>query len=344
MRPPPHVDAQRPPRERGLEDALSEVAGEEQAVRPTPAEGGEQAQFGDADVLGLVDDAEVERRMRRLGNLRGQPREHGGLRQPPVFRERRPDPREDRPEHLALLLGEPRPAAEPRQVAVGFPGLELPGVDHRAPLRPQEVRAEPVALDAGRGTVEQGPDVLVAGEIEGAGAGRVEPPADAAHGVHLEALGDLRLVADQTREPHAQGGGQRVGERRQQHAALGVRAGEMHGPVEGHDGLAGAGRPRDAGGAVVLALDELALGRMQEDRPLLPGIVQGPLERLHVGHHPEPPLGVGVGERIGVDLGRHGQGESSRARGQRRPHDGRRQGGSPPVASCSRASAASAGR
>ena len=54
-----------------------------------------------------------------------------------------------------------------------------------------------VALDAGRGAVEQGPDVLVAGEIEPAGAGRVEPPADAAHGVHLEALGDLRLVPDE---------------------------------------------------------------------------------------------------------------------------------------------------
>ena len=85
----------------------------------------------------------------------------------------------------------------------------------------------------------------------------------------------------------------------------------MHDPVEGHDGLAGAGRPRDAGGAVVVALDELPLGRMQEDRPLLPGIVEGPLEGLDVGHHPEAPLGVGVRERIVGGGGRRGQGGSA---------------------------------
>ena len=70
---------------------------------------------------------------------------------------------------------------------------------------------------------------------------------------------------------HPQGGGQGVGERRQQQAALGVPAGEMHGSLEGHDGLAGARRPRDAGGALVLALAEPPLGRMQEDRPLSQG-------------------------------------------------------------------------
>ena len=80
----------------------------------------------------------------------------------------------------------------------------------------------------------------------------------------------------------------------------------MHRPVEGHDGLAGARRPRDAGGAVVVALDELPLGRMQKDRPLLPGIVEGPLERLDVGHHPEAPLRVGVREGIRVGAGRGG--------------------------------------
>ena len=164
-----------------------------------------------------------------------------------------------------------------------------------------------MALDTGRGTVEQRSDILVAGEIEATGAGRVESPTDAAHGVHLETLGDLRLVADQAREAHSQGGCQRVGEGRQQHAALRVPAGQMHRPVEGHDGLAGARRPRDAGGAVVLALDELPLRRMQEDRPLLPGIVEGPLQRLDVRHHPEAPVCVGVRERIGVGRGCGGQ-------------------------------------
>ena len=241
--------------------------------------------------------------MGRLRHLRGQPREHGGLRQQLLLGERRPDPGEDRPEQLALLLGEPRLAAEALHVAVVLPALELPGVDDRAPFRPEEVRAEPVALDARGRPGEEGSDVLVARETEAAGAGRVETPPDAAHRVHLEPLGDLRLVADQPSEA-----------RPQQHAALGMRTGQMHGPVEGHDGLAGAGRPRHPGGAVVLAFDELPLRRVQEDRPFLPGIVERPPERLDILHDPEAPLRVGVREGVGI-------------RGGRRPRLGRAAGG-----------------
>ena len=37
--------------------------------------------------------------------------------------------------------------AEARDVAVGLPGLELPGIDHLLPLGQEEVRAEPVLAD-----------------------------------------------------------------------------------------------------------------------------------------------------------------------------------------------------
>ena len=75
--------------------------------------------------------------------------------------------------------------------------------------------------------------------------------------------------------------------------------------MERHDGLARAGRARDARRAVVLPFDELALGRVQEDGPLLPGIVQRPLQRLQVRHHPEAALRVRMRERIGARQSRH---------------------------------------
>ena len=47
---PADVDAERPPGERRLEDPLSEIPGEEQAVRPAPAQGRQKPQLRDADV------------------------------------------------------------------------------------------------------------------------------------------------------------------------------------------------------------------------------------------------------------------------------------------------------
>ena len=58
-RPTADVDAERPPGERLLEDALPEVAGKEQRVRAILGERGEEPEMGDAHVLRLVDDDEV---------------------------------------------------------------------------------------------------------------------------------------------------------------------------------------------------------------------------------------------------------------------------------------------
>jgi hypothetical protein len=38
---------------------------------------------------------------------------------------------------------------------------------------------------------------------------------------------------------------------------------------------------------------------MKEDRPFVPGVVERALQFLHVGHHAEAALGVGMRERIG---------------------------------------------
>ena len=55
-----NIHAERLPRERLLEDALAEVAGEEERVGAASAQGGKEPQVGDADVLRLVHDRKVE--------------------------------------------------------------------------------------------------------------------------------------------------------------------------------------------------------------------------------------------------------------------------------------------
>jgi len=73
--------------------------------------------------------------------------------------------------------------------------------------------------------------------------------------------------------------------------------------MQRHDGLAGAGGARNPSRPAVAALDELALGRMQENRPFLPGEVEGTFKFLDIGQHAEAALGIGMREGIGLDWG-----------------------------------------
>ena len=79
-----------------------------------------------------------------------------------------------------------------------------------------------------------------------------------------------------------------------------MRAGEMNGAVERHDGLSGAGRARDAGRAAVCVPHDPALRRMQEDRPLLPRELERALQLVGVLHEAEAALRVRVRERVRV--------------------------------------------
>ena len=99
-----NVDAELLPREGLLEDALAEIAGEEEAVGTATAEGGQKAQLGDADVLRLVDDDVVERRPAERRHPSRQLVEHLRLGDHPVGVERAARLLEDRPKHLALRL------------------------------------------------------------------------------------------------------------------------------------------------------------------------------------------------------------------------------------------------
>jgi hypothetical protein len=54
---------------------LPEVPGEEQAVRPPGAERRKEPQFGDADVLRLVDNGKIEAPLAGRGDMRSDPAE-----------------------------------------------------------------------------------------------------------------------------------------------------------------------------------------------------------------------------------------------------------------------------
>ena len=197
---PAYVHPERPPGERRLEDPLSEIPGEEQAVRPVPAQGHQKSQLRDADVLSLVDRAEVERRTRSLCDAHRQPREHAGLRQPPLFGERRPDPREDRPEQLPLLLGQPALAAEPLHVAVVLPTRELPGVDHGVPFRPERSAHRNGGLRHPLPPARVAPGCLSHSPDRGGRRSLRRDASRCRHRMHLQTLGDLRLVPDEAPE------------------------------------------------------------------------------------------------------------------------------------------------
>jgi hypothetical protein len=90
----------------------------------------------------------------------------------------------------------------------------------------------------------------------------VEALADSVERMHVDAFAEARLVADQALQPAVQGVRQRVRERRQQRASLGMGPRQIHGTVEGHDGLAGARRARNPSRPAVVTLDPLPLFRV----------------------------------------------------------------------------------
>ena len=109
------------------------------------AERGEESQVSDAEILRLVDDREIEWRILALGDRVRQRREQAGVRDQLLRIQPGDDPLEDRPQNLALRLRQAGLPAEPGDVAIGFPGFQLPGVDQLLPFRQQKLQAEFVA-------------------------------------------------------------------------------------------------------------------------------------------------------------------------------------------------------
>ena len=160
------------------------------------------------------------------------------------------------------------------------------------------MRAERVIPDLGRCPVDQRPHLILGDQARRPEVRLVKAPADAAHRVHLQPFGDAGLIVDQAPEPHAQRVRERVREGGEEDPGVGMRAGEMDGTVKRDDRLSCAGRSRNAGRAIVCAIHNPALGRVQEDGPLLPREFERALQLVYVLHQAEAALRVWVGEGV----------------------------------------------
>ena len=112
-------------------------------------------------------------------------------------------------------------------------------------------------------------DLLRRGELDGPDVALVEPTADGVHRVDLDPLAEARLVADQAPQLGAERVRQGFGEGRQQDARIGFARARWTARCRATIVLPVPAEPKRAPGREV-ALDELALGGMEEDRPLLP--------------------------------------------------------------------------
>ena len=117
-----------------LENSLAEIAGEKQRVGLVRHQRLQHSQLRDGKVLRLVGDGVSERLVGPRHDMLRHPAQDicPGHDLPRV--QVGASTLEHGPKRLALLAPDPSPAAEARDVAIGLPALELPGVHHGLPL------------------------------------------------------------------------------------------------------------------------------------------------------------------------------------------------------------------
>ena len=230
-------------------------------------------------------------------------------------RQARTDMIENRPENSALLLRQPRFSAQSHDIAIRLPCFQLPRIDDLLPLRQQKVQAEFVATNFSGCCLQEFQHFDLRYDLRLAEVDFIEPPADCVDGMHLQTFAKTRFVADQSPEFRSECIRQGVGKSGEQHSGIGVGAGQKDSPVQGDDRLTCTCRARNPCRAAVILLDQLPLGRMEKDGPLLPRIFEGAFQFFHIVHHAEPALCIGMIKRIGTgghrlsDLRRNASGQ-----------------------------------
>src|SRR5665213_18869 len=123
----------------------------------------------------------------------------------------------------------------------------------------------------------------------------------------LKPFSQPRFIADQTPEFRPQRIRQRAGKRRQQYPRIRIGPRQEDRSMQRNDGLARTCRSGHPRRTAVVAIHQGALRRVQENCPLVPGIVERALQFPDVGHHAKAALCVGMCERIGPNRDRlHG--------------------------------------
>ena len=124
-------------------------------VGPASAQGGKEPEVGDADILRLVHDREVEHHVLALRDRRCQRGEQLRVGDQLARLQAGTNALEDRPQHLALGFRQSRLSAEAGDIAIRLPVLQLPGIHHLLPFRQQEMQAELVTAHRIRGLLHQ---------------------------------------------------------------------------------------------------------------------------------------------------------------------------------------------
>lgn len=136
------------------------------------------------------------------------------------------------------------------EVAVGGGVTDVPCVDGQAPLVSEEGGIDRLTFGGGR---QGGADVGGGGDTDGTEQALVFGEGNRAEVADRDVRGGgekRELAAEAVGEEGVVGG--------EEDSGAGVLAGETNGPVEGDDGLAGAGAAGDAGWAGEVAGDEFA--------------------------------------------------------------------------------------
>ena len=284
-----------------LDDALAGVAGEEEGVGAISGDSREPAKLGDAHVLRVVDDYEIEGMGGFRRESRGQAGKDAGLGNDMTGFESGRRLFEDRPQDTELIFGQVG-VAESCDVAIGWPTLDLPGIDGSKVFVKQELAGKFIPL--GR-LHEYGLDGFLGGHIRLFELKFVEMTGEGIERVNFDTLGEAGLITSERAQFKGESVGQGIGESGKQNTGIWIDASEDGGAVQRNDGFASSGRTDDAGRAIIVALNDRALRRMKENGPRFPRIIESAFEFLRAADGAEPSLRVGMFEGVGIGGERH---------------------------------------
>ena len=152
----------------------------------------------DADVLRLVHDCEVERRVLAFDKSGRQSGEQTRKRGELPFLQSAADSLEDRPQHGSLRLRQAGLAPEPGHIMIRLPCFQLPGIDYLLPFGQQKMQAKLVTVHGTRASTHQLTDNFAGGDRWLSNVRFVEPKPDGVKRMNIYAFAKSRLVADQS--------------------------------------------------------------------------------------------------------------------------------------------------
>src|SRR5947209_1762167 len=126
------------------------------------------------------------------------------------------------------------------------------------------MQGELVSLHGSAGVAQELSDRFTGCDLRVAEVHLVEPRADRIHRMYLQPFSKAWFVADQPPELRSKGIRQSVGESGEQYPGVRIGPGKKDGAMQRDNGLACACRTRNPGWAVVIPLNQCALGWMKE--------------------------------------------------------------------------------